>query len=102
MKKKPTKKRFNWRTRLNQIVQSNIKNPRDYARLFKRAGRWPTCACGTLCRALPRDHNKSPLDYDLRKLGFRFSYAISRKNWKAALRTFHQIEARTDQLLKAA
>lgn len=74
---------------------------------------WVTCACGHLCRALPRDDDSMPLDSELQKYGSDFSSVISlleeayptgdakRLNYlrDRALGTLHEIEARTTLLL---
>ena len=102
MKKKPTEKRFNWLTRLRQLVAGNVKNPRDINDLYRRAGNWPTCACGTLCRRLPRDVGGRPCDLTLMNEGLRFYRAIKLGEWQSALTIFRNIEERTALLLKAS
>lgn len=72
-------------------------------RLTRAANSWPTCACGQLCRALPRRYPgrfcQEPADYDLRILGLTFAALIPSQQWSKALRVFRKIEARSIQLL---
>ena len=40
--------------------------------LTTRAEHWTTCACGQLCKELPRDHKNQPTDQDLYHKGLLF------------------------------
>jgi hypothetical protein len=62
--------------------------------------KWPTCACGQLCRDLPRTSVGMPSDIKLQQMGGIFCSEISVRDWKKALRVFYQIEARTEELLQ--
>lgn len=64
------------------------------------ANQWPTCACGELCKSLPRGTLGEPRDEELYRLGMQFIYAIDDRYWESAKRILLQIEARTSQLLK--
>jgi hypothetical protein len=46
----------------------------------------------------PRDATGCPLDRKLKVLGLEFASQIGSAYWRAALRTFHEIEKRTDLL----
>lgn len=84
--------------------------------LYSMAGSWPTCACGQLCKDLPRSlGTKAPLDTKLNALGTLFSTALAdmhqscgllNANAKGvaeclrhAIAIFHKIEKRTEVLL---
>jgi hypothetical protein len=60
---------------------------------------WPTCACGQLCKALPRDEDGIPDDDSLIRLGLWFADSVVAEDWKHALEIFLEIEARTIELL---
>ena len=64
------------------------------------AGNWPTCACGNLCKNLPKmTETNEPKDLKLLKLGILFDHYIRNRSWTEALNTFHEIEQRSTQLL---
>ena len=90
---------FNWYTELNKATKSE-PSEETYLYLIKRAGSWVTCACGELCKALPRKPNGQPKDHKLFKAGCLFAVCIDDKNWRKALVVLNKIEARTSQLLK--
>lgn len=89
---------MNWIIELKKAIE---KEPTmtQMKRLLAQAGRWPTCACGELCKRLPRDKDKCPKDNRLRTLGQDFCLAVMCRGWPAALVTFREIEARTAELL---
>ncbi len=64
---------------------------------------WPTCACGELCRALPRAKTASgsdaPADMPLQFLGQHFYACVNRALYFKALDIFRRIESRTTFLL---
>ena len=71
------------------------------------ADNWVTCACGQLCRNLPRGLGKKPKDKKLSDLGMQFSrilYEInlepSNEARKEAIEILKAIETRTTTLLK--
>ena len=78
------------------------------------SGEWVTCACGQLCKKLPRHVNNAPIDETLYRLGLIFvskiseAYNIKALGWgegriknhlKEAKEILIQIEQRTNQLL---
>lgn len=82
----------------------------------KAAGEWQLCACGSLCRAIPRVKNKDddditapgievipkmdePKDKPLRHLGLRFYHAIDSEDYGLAFVTMEQIEERAAVVL---
>lgn len=98
---KPAK--FNWLTTLRRLAKR--KTPitgREHGALKRRSGAWPTCACGQLCRRLPRGilGIGNPTDGELFWLGIGFNAQVKTRQWKEALATFLRIEARTTLLLK--
>lgn len=125
MKNNKKRKPWNWFKKLEEAIveQKKIqenKNSRDWwdvpnhKSLENRANSWPTCACGQLCKVLPKikdlknnarllmvNDAESPADTKARNLGYKFTDHILCANYKAALKTMYKIEARTTELLKA-
>lgn len=92
---------FNWLAVLKDLAAGAPLSRGEHLDLFVLAREWPTCACGQLCKQLPRDDAGRPLDHKLDRLGSRFFNAVGTKHWEEAIRTFQQIEARTEKLLGA-
>lgn len=91
---------FNWLTMLEALASGKRTLSLDeFIDLKCRARHWPTCACGVLCRALPRNSLGQPDDRILYRLGITFARSVLDAQWKPALRCFHKIEARTTLLL---
>ena len=89
---------FNWL----QALEAAIKEEPSFnecEKLEDLANRWPTCACGQLCKKLPRREDSSPEDDKARILGLQFLTAVNDGNWKGALSIFKEIEYRTADLL---
>lgn len=96
-----TAKPFNWLTFLQAAMQNEPSA--EQGRLAWAASlNWPTCACGELCRDLPRNRLGEPLDTKLRELGCEFMFHVSACEWGNALTAFREIEARTALLSKMA
>jgi hypothetical protein len=111
----PTKKDFNWFLFLAQPVDDiSLKALTEAEKL---ASNWVTCACGQLCKALPRGtHNSTdePKDPELSKLGYKFynaieaakyckktgSSSILRLRLDNAKEILIQIEQRTNELMQ--
>jgi len=91
---------MNWLTTLAKLAVSKSITILKYQRLLDLASKWPTCACGQLCKKLPRDEDGKPEDTLLSALGHDFVNNISRKEWVKALKTFKKIERRSTLLLK--
>lgn len=91
---------FNWLAILKDLVAGAPIKDYEHQKLVALAFEWPTCACGQLCKALPRTPSGAPVDGVLKNLGAFFAAAIEDGRWEAALGFFYQIEARTDRLLK--
>lgn len=91
---------MNWITELEECIRDYPVTLDKACKLSAAASHWPTCACGQLCKNLPREVDGAPLDARLRRLGFLFMDAVESEIWKDALDVFHQIEARTAELLK--
>lgn len=90
---------FNWIAVLKDLVAGAPVTQYDHQLLIQLSERWPTCACGQLCKTLPRDVNGAPKDKKLRLEGYIFDRHIEAKRWKLALKCFYRIEARTAKLL---
>lgn len=64
------------------------------------ASKWPTCACGNLCKMIPRTWLGCPIDDQLEDLGNYFANAVGDRDKKAALIIMKDIEKRADQVIK--
>lgn len=112
----PFDENFNWFLFLDQPVEDISLYALTKAEML--ASNWVTCACGQLCKALPRGtHNSTdePKDPELSKLGYKFYNAIEaakyckktgssdslRLRLDNAKKILIQIEQRTNQLLNA-
>lgn len=93
-------KQMGWLERLEH-VRDYAATPAEHEMLRRLAEQWPTCACGELCEALPRDCSGAPVDYPLKVLGGNFYTEIKEGQWVEALATFHEIESRTAEILAA-
>ncbi len=111
----PFSENFNWFLFLEKHPKDiNLK---EMEQAEKLASKWVTCACGQLCKALPRGTSNSfnePKDPELSRLGYKFYNAIeSAKFCKKtkepdslcarlanAKEILIQIEQRTNQLLQ--
>jgi hypothetical protein len=111
----PFDKDFNWFLFFEQSAEEISLEVLTEAE--KLASNWVSCACGQLCKALPRGTSNSfsePKDAELSKLGYKFHNAIEsaryckkiKKSDSLGLRladakeTIIQIEQRTNQLLQ--
>jgi len=99
-------KTFDWFDVLERLDKGDTISDDQYRTLEYRAGRWPTCACGQLCKALPKRESEisdaykcAPKDGELFRRGVSFSDYVSAKKWGKALETFNKIEARSAKLL---
>lgn len=93
------KKKFDW---YEVIAKALVKEPTElqHNRLITRASEWPTCACGQLCKALPRNKDKSPISDGLRFLGTSFYDNIHLRQWDVAKEIMDRIEEETIKQLK--
>lgn len=92
---------MNWISTLENLIEYPEVTEEEVRNLTSLAAAWPTCACGELCKALPRNqYTDAPEDFTLYRLGCHFSSLIRLQEWKAAVGVFHHIEARTFELLK--
>jgi hypothetical protein len=96
---------FDWFAFLNQDIESVSEDYFDEAKSL--ADNWVTCACGQLCKVLPRGNRNSPADDKLYDLGMDFARDINNlkdtrqnKDRLKALETLNKIEARTTLLLE--
>ena len=90
---------FNWFTELDNAIKTEPTAER-YQYLFVMAGSWVTCACGELCKALPKGRNGQPEDPYLFANGAEFSDAVQNKDWFYAKIILERIEKKTIKLLK--
>lgn len=60
---------------------------------LSRAKRWDQCACCDLKECLRSGPRANPNDFWLDSLGFKFNNQIRRKSYRAARRTFDEIQA---------
>lgn len=89
---------FNWFEVL-AVGRLGMLDEEFHSILSELAGDWPTCACGQLCRKLPRTPGGRPVDFILGNLGIDFSKAVDCKEWETAEGLFERIEDRTNILL---
>ncbi len=95
-----TSEEFDWLKMLRSIIAGKVTvGPYLSAELRQLAMDWPTCACGQLCKVLPRLEGGAPEDYRLADWGSEFAGAISGHQWQRALELFEKIEKRTTLLL---
>ena len=91
------KLKFNWFTELDKAINTEPTDEK-WKYLSDMAGSWVTCACGQLCKKLPR-RKGAPEDLDLYLNGSTFSKAILGRHWKYAKIVLERIEKRTIELL---
>lgn len=73
----PKSVNFDWLLFLSKPV--NEVKQIDVERARKLAGDWPTCACGQLCKALPKSEgNNAPVDDELYHLGCDFLHEMDK------------------------
>lgn len=89
------KKPFDWNKALNSKINTQIY----WGKLFKKANRWVTCACGNQCHIIPRSIG-IPVDTKLRTLGNIFTHHINNNYKIGAKITLEQIEKRSAILIK--
>jgi hypothetical protein len=91
---------WNWIAILKDLNAGAPISNNSLRNLRVLAGSWPTCACGQLCKNIPRLSDGRPEDPVLRVLGTSFFHYIEECNWGKAIETFLKIEERTDLLLE--
>lgn len=92
---------FDWLRMLRGIVAGKVKVTSSLEQqLVTLASNWPTCACGQLCKLLPRGYKGQPEDRPTYELGIIFNSCVQAGSWTGALSAFRDIEARTAQLLQ--
>ena len=87
---------WDWNEYLNA---SNEDKANYYNEAKDRASNYATCACGEVCKVLPKDVADVPLDNKLRFLGLSFYDTIIDMNFDKAKIILEDIEARTKFLL---
>jgi hypothetical protein len=91
--------KFDWYDVLDRLIAGEKPTAEDRAAIQQRAGPWTTCACGQMCKILPRDSSKSPIDEQLRTLGGEFASMMNAGRYHDARKTLDKIEKRTTKLL---
>ena len=66
---------------------------------LRRAGHWPTCACGEQSPDIPRTNLGDPLDDRLHELGLRFDRNVQSHAMLGAAETLIAIEKRAAEIL---
>ena len=110
---------FNWLDALNYLcTKRGIERTSRYEfdELLNGAAGWPTCACGQLCKALPKRAGGAPADMELYHYGCNFVTAVNfadlshghndrdritnvQRYMRDARQVFHSIEKRSSELL---
>lgn len=111
MKNKRKAPQFNWVTELRRLIALEKRGGKARLSTTKKldllAKGWPTCACGQLCKLLPRFVDRcgtkttAPADAQLRDLGRIFYRKVRFAKWREALNIFLMIEKRSSELLVA-
>jgi len=107
-------KEMNWFEELENVKVDDFDK---LSKLVDLAKQWPTCACGELCKDLPKYcggdsslEKVAPADKRLRDLGSTFFNHVAgmqkarhndtfERRRASAIEIFHKIEARTAELL---
>lgn len=90
---------FNWLEALQCAIEHE-PDAVEFDALCAAAGDWPTCACGELCKRLPRyEEDGVPMDITLAELGIVFNVHVKRREWNPAFVIFREIEQRTTELI---
>lgn len=89
---------FNWYTELENAIKEE-PTEQKYAELKAMSRNWVTCACGQLCKALPRRACGGPQDQALFNYGTLFVIRILDREFGLALDTLNLIEKQTIYLL---
>ncbi|QMV49831.1 MAG: hypothetical protein [Cryophage ML09] len=90
---------FNWFTELDNAIKAEPTDDKFFD-LERRASSWVTCACGELCKALPKGRNGQPENSYLYASGAEFTDAVHNKDWFYATIILERIEKKTIELLK--
>lgn len=90
---------FNWLAVLKDLVHGMPLPKAHHARLMSLARQWPSCACGQVCKSIPKHIDGYPDDVVLLQRGRFFYEFVAKQDWEGALQTFHHIEERTQFLL---
>jgi hypothetical protein len=103
------------RNKYGYINQEPFNLSHEYANAhydaLKASEDWQMCACGSLCRAIPRRKTSgtnwcdptqledAPKDKPLANLGLKFMTQVQKEDFEAALKTMDEIEARATIVL---
>lgn len=92
--------KFDWYDVLDRLIAGEKPTESDRAAIQQRAGPWTTCACGQMCKLIPRDSAKTPLDQTLKNLGGSFAQLMAAGKYREARNVLDQIERRTSKILQ--
>lgn len=98
---------YDWPMILDSLEDNKIDEI-HFKEIDDAASEWPTCACGNLCKGLPRKEDGTPVDQILFRRGVRFSESIHEVmngddieyQLVAAREALNGIEERTAELLE--
>lgn len=92
--------KFDWFDVLDRLIAGEKPSDTDRAEIHARGGPWTSCACGQMCKILPRDSSKCPKDEILKGLGADFARMMSAGDYKSARAILDKIEKRSTELLR--
>ncbi len=77
MSAKPNDDNFDWFDFLKLDIDQLSED--DFKAAVEMSGQWVTCACGQLCKSLPKyGPNNEPRDEELYDLGMNFMYGVKK------------------------
>jgi len=88
---------FDWNKMLTHALRGELSEE-ELEDMELKAGRWPSCACGNLCKTIPRREG-SPLDTRLYILGNKFSDFVKQGFYEMAIACLEEIEIRSIEIL---
>lgn len=93
---------MSWLTFLDHAIADpeSVIDTDEHEEAIELSRGWPTCACGELCKSLPRDNAGEPKDIVLFGLGIRFYGQIQRGEFLDAKDTMKAIDERTVFLME--
>lgn len=94
---------IHWPKTLAKLAKAKREGFKYYWNMYLNArdaaGNWPLCACGSLCRNIPRNHDNSPIDGTLLIHGGRFFSAVYTERFILAEEAMERIETRAAEIL---
>lgn len=86
---------MNW----NKFLNKKEITPLEWSKADDLAGDWVTCACGNLCKKIPRSDTGYPMDRKLYDLGCDFYGSIGLRDKQDAKLILKAIEKRSSEIL---